>query len=332
MRPRKKDRHLPPCVHYRHGAYHYVKDGKWKRLGTDLGPALATYAALFATNSSGGFTSLLNTVIRLKKATVSKGSSRQYKSAAIRLAHVFGNFSPAQIGPREVKRLKREMVDRPVAFNTCLTVLRQTMEYAVDEELIEFNPCAGTKPYRIAKRDRLITQEEYDRIYEHSEATLQCILDLLFLTGQRVVDVLSVQHGDITDEGICFKQAKTGARLVVRWSPDLRLAVNRARTLRANVRAITLFHSRRGKAPDYDTVLAAWKRACTAAGVENAQMRDIRAMSLTAARKQGMDAQALAGHKSAAMTDRYLRDREAPLVDGPSFGQVLDIGQKEAKK
>ena len=43
------------------------------------------------------------------------------------------------------------------------------------------------------------------------------------------------------------------------------------------------------------------------------------------------DATGLLGHKSKSMTERYLRDREIPTVDGPSFGQVLDVGQKGTK-
>ena len=36
MRQRKVDRHLPPCVSQKHGAYWLVRAGKWHRLGTNL--------------------------------------------------------------------------------------------------------------------------------------------------------------------------------------------------------------------------------------------------------------------------------------------------------
>jgi hypothetical protein len=51
MRPRKKDRHLPPCVHHRHGAFWLVERDKWTRLGAELSPALAQYARLIAVRS-----------------------------------------------------------------------------------------------------------------------------------------------------------------------------------------------------------------------------------------------------------------------------------------
>jgi hypothetical protein len=37
---------------------------------------------------------------------------------------------------------------------------------------------------------------------------------------------------------------------------------------------------------------------------------------------------ALLGHAAQALTDRYIRDREMPVVDGPNLGQSLDVGQK----
>ena len=46
MRPRKQQRNLPPCVYSKHGAYWYVKKGRWTRLGTDLRPSPEKYASL----------------------------------------------------------------------------------------------------------------------------------------------------------------------------------------------------------------------------------------------------------------------------------------------
>lgn len=72
-----------------------------------------------------------------------------------------------------------------------------------------------------------------------------------------------------------------------------------------------------GGAPDYRSVAEQWARACEAAGVDDARLNDARAMSATAAMRQGQNAQALLGHTSAAMTARYLRERGTPEVTGP---------------
>jgi hypothetical protein len=54
--------------------------------------------------------------------------------------------------------------------------------------------------------------------------------------------------------------------------------------------------------------------------VKDARPNDGRAGSATATKAQGKNPTALLGHSNAAMTERYLRDRETPMVDGP----VLD--------
>ena len=59
MRPRKTDRHLPPCVYLRHGAYYLVRRGKWTRLAADLPEALKEYARLHA-QPSGGMAALID--------------------------------------------------------------------------------------------------------------------------------------------------------------------------------------------------------------------------------------------------------------------------------
>lgn len=120
-----------------------------------------------------------------------------------------------------------------------------------------------------------------------------------------------------------FDQEKTGAKLLVRWTPELRDAIERANALNGNVLGQTLFRTRsHGKStPSYGTTRDRWREAVEAAGVEDAHIHDLRAKSLTNAKRQGKDAQMLAGHTSPAMTDRYIRLREVPVVDGPTFSR-----------
>ena len=48
---------------------------------------------------------------------------------------------------------------------------------------------------------------------------------------------------------------------------------------------------------------------------------DLRAKSLTDAKKQGKNAQALGGHASETMTLRYIRNRETIVASSPSIRQ-----------
>ena len=328
MRPRKKDRHLPPCVHFRHGAFYLVKNGKWTHLGADLSQALAEYGRRIAA-PKGGMVALIDAALADASPHLAKSTRDQYRIAAGKLKHMFADLTPQAVTSRHVVQMRRMLRDTPNMANRCLSVLRTVFDYALEEQLVDFNPATGVKRLHEHTRDRLIRFEEFTSIYEKAGPRLRIIMAMLYLTGQRVMDVMQIKLTDLLDEGIAFKQQKTGARLVVRWTLELKTTVADALALRTIAKAPTLIHNRRGKAPDYSTVKLQWNQACAAAGVKDADMRDIRAMSGTATDDQGKNATGLLGHATPAMTKRYLRGRKVPHVDGPSFGQIVDTGQKD---
>lgn len=327
MRPRKKDRHLPSCVYLRHGAYWYVKAGKWTRLGVDLASALAEYARLRG-HARGGMAALIEDALPGILKGRAKSTRGQYRVAAKKLQAMFEEFAPEHVQPVNVYEMQDALADTPNMANRCLTVLRMVCVYGTRRQRMTSNPCNGIERLPEGKRDRLVEHGEFARIRAQASARLAVMMDLAYLTGQRLMDVVTIHRADLREDGIYFRQAKTDAKLIVRWSPELRAAVERAKALGGKVNALTLFHTRRGTPPAYRTVYDEWVRACAKAGIEDTDMRDIRAMAATNAKRQGRDATALLGHASAQMTERYLRDRETPVVDGP----VLDIVQKDAAK
>lgn len=319
-RPRKNNTHLPPCVYPRHGAFWHVKGGKWTRLGATLEDALAEYARMYET-PKGGMPTLIDDALDHIRPNIAKATAAQYDVAAKKLKRMLRQFAPEQVKPKHVAAIKIALAKTPNMANRCLSLLRQVFAWALEQQLVDVNPVVGIKRHHERKRDRLVTLAEYDAIYAHAGPRLQVIMDLLIRTGQRISDVLAIRRADLLEDGIRFQQQKTGAKLVVPWTPELRVVVERAKMLHGNIRALTLLHNRRGKTPDYRTVQLQWEKACRTAGVADARLHDLRAMSLTAAKKQGLNPTALAGHSSPAQTARYLRDREEPLANGPSFGQ-----------
>lgn len=334
-RPRKKNTHLPPCVYPKHGAYYLVKKGVWERLGSDLSASLAEYGRRFQPQTSGGMPKLIREAMLVIKARpdLAKNSKAQYESAARTLEEAFADFQPEQVRSRDIRKLKRGMAELQGSFNSCLSVLRAVFEYAIEEELLEDNPATGIKGYKPKARKRLLSAGEFDAIYAHAAPRLRCMMDVWRLTGQRVMDVVTIRRKDLLPEGISFRQQKTDERLTVAWNPELEAAVARAKALNGNVRSLSLFSATQGKnrgsAPSHGAIWPQWAAACKAAGVEDAQMRDLRAVSGSAAKRQGKNPQALLGHTKEATTLIYLRDKESPLVEGPSFGQLSNIGRKK---
>lgn len=326
-RRRQRDKHLPPCVYFKHGAYYLVKAGKWERLGTEMSEALAEYGRRMET-PKGGMAELIEKVYREHAPKVAPNTAKQYRLAADSLKAIFAEFSPEQVKGKHVAAIKTAGAKTPNMTNRKLSFLRVVFGYALEWQLVESNPCVGVKRSAEEQRKRYLTDAEWQAIHDKAGPRLKAIMRLQYLTGQRIGDVLSIRRSQLTDAGIEFKQQKTDTKLTVKWSQDLRAAVAEALALHRGVPALTLFIGRNGKAPDYRSILLQWHEARVAAGVDDARPNDQRAKSLTDAKKQGKDPTALAGHTKAAMTDRYLRGMESPEVDGPSFRQVLDVGQK----
>ncbi len=277
---------------------------------------------------------LIDAALATIRPRIATSTAEQYDTAARKLKHVFQNFTPEQVKPKDVAQFRRAFAGKPNMTNRCLSVLRQVFDYALEEQIVDSNPAVGIKRLPETQRERLISRAEFDAIYAEASPRMQCMMDLWYLTGQRVMDVVKIHRADIRDDGIYFKQDKTGERLIVQWSQELQAVIERAKSLNGNVRSMTLFSTQRGKnrggSPGYGTVRDQWRAACAAAGVEDADLRDLRAMSGTAAEAQGKDPTALLGHASRSMTKRYLRGKQIPQVEGPSFGRIVNGATKKA--
>lgn len=320
MRPRKKDRHLPACMYQRGPSYYYVKNGNWTNLGKDYPAALLQYAKLTDTDAQGGMAGLIDEVLKHIEPTKAENTMIQYRAAGERLKTMLAEFEPQQVLPRHVAAIKLHLASTPNMANRVISFLRVVFNYALEKGVVDSNPCIGIKRHTEAKRDRYITDQELQRLLEHCSDYMRVIFEMCYLTGQRIGDVLAIRLADISDEGISFVQQKTGAKLMVRMTPDLEDLIKRAKALPRRVRGLTLFCTRAGGKPvSYGTCKQAFAEAREKAGLDNVRIHDLRAKSLTDTKKQGNDAQKLGGHADPRMTERYIRAREIDRADPPTM-------------
>ena len=322
-RPRKHHLHLPRGMQFRHNAYYIVRKGRWVWLSKDYRTALEKYAATLE-GPKGGMVDLIDTAMIHILRDARPNTVKCYEQAARRLKKALQEFAPNQVRGRHVAQIKQGLARTPNLANHCLTVLRLVFAYAVENQIVDDNPVAGIKPHRVKKRSRLISLGEYQAIYAKAGPRLQVIMDLCIRTGQRISDVLAIRRADLLPEGIRFQQQKTNAKGVVPWTPELRAVVDRAKGLGGNLTALTLLYNRRGRPLSYGANFDQWKKARRAAGIPDARIHDLRAVAATWAKKQGKNPTALLMHTSPKQTERYLRDKEELVVDGPSFGHLLD--------
>lgn len=319
MRPRKKDRHLPACMYQKHGAYYLVRKGKWERLGTDYQDALLVYAKRIAAGTQGGMPGLIDRALAHHRKKVSENTIKQYEIAAERLKTIFAEFEPHQVLPKHVAAVKMQLADTPNMCNRILSFLRIVFGYALEWQEVDSNPCIGISRHAEARRDRYITDREFGALLNAASPYIRSILEMCYLTGQRIGDVIAIRLADISDEGVAFIQEKTGAKLIVAMTPDLKTVIDQAKALPRKIRTLTLFCSRTGKPVSYATVKMAFQALREKTGITDVTIHDIRAKSLTDADREGKNAQTLGGHTDARMTARYLRGRLPKIAQAPTM-------------
>jgi integrase len=318
---------LHPRMHWKNGGYYHVKHNKWRKLSSDYYSALKQYAQV--ESSSDEWLNLVGQVFdryehRHKQGELAANTMKQYRAIRPRIEHGFGEFQVGQITTADVTTFLLLYENTPNMGNRMLSVLKTIFDRGVALGWCTANPARGVRRNDEKKRTRYLSDDEYRRIRIAASPVMKVAMDLCYLTGQRIGDVLSIRHADISPEGIAFRQQKTKQRMLVRMTPDIEGAVRDAKRLH-KVMALWLLHPVGKSTPySYTSIRDAWTLACKKARVTGATIHDIRAKAITDAQKQGKDPTALAGHTSKAMTDRYLRDRETMVADGPNLRQLLE--------
>lgn len=127
--------------------------------------------------------------------------------------------------------------------------------------------------YATARRD---AKPGTKRPKNPSGLMLAALVDMAYLTGQRISDLLSLEWSAIGRDGIVFKPSKTskstGASVLIGWTPKLEDVVRRLKELRKERRAFgvwvfTKVASKKGMAKagqhyTYSGAHSAWVRAC----------------------------------------------------------------------
>lgn len=313
MSPASASRKLPVRLHKKNGRFYYVHRNKWTALSRDYHDALIEYARLMRPAASG-MQALLDSFMLDARQRIAPSTLKTYACAVEKLRAAFIEFSPDQVKPMHVAQVMDHHRATPAMANAMRNCLKQAFAYAVRTGQAEINPVQFIAPFKEKKRGRYLSETEFCAIKAKATPTLQAIMDICYLTGQRIGDVLKIRYSDISDEGLFFQQQKTGNRLSVEMSADLRAAIDSARALHRSVKGLTLFHTRQGKPFAYWTVRTLWERATKAAGVTDAHLHDLRAKAATDAKKQGIDSRALLGHTTETAHNRYLRSKEIPTV------------------
>lgn len=327
-RRRQSNLSLPLRMYLKHGAFYYVnKAGKWLRLSDNKAVALAKWAELeggtptvdngdtYQQGTVGGLIQRYMIEIAPKKAPRTYQDNQQ---EAANLLKVFAKVAAASIRPMHIARyLDVRGVKAPVRANREISLLSHVFSHAMRWGVMDANPCIGVAKHTEKGRDRYVTDQEFEAVKNMASPLISALMEFAYLTALRKGDILAMRRDQITEEGIWVKQSKTGAKQLYVWSPGLRKVVDRVNQLHTIVRGLHLFCNRRGQPYTDAGIKAMWNRVQVKwadAGGNRFTFHDIRAKALTDAKGKGMDAQAMAGHATQAMTDHYIKQREVKRV------------------
>jgi integrase len=331
---------LPPRVHEKNGSYYLVTKNKWRRLSRVKQGLPEMYRALAELTDKGFENTAVPSLIAnwMKEVSVRHAKSTQANDSYMcrTISEAFAEFDVKDVKPTDVTIFLKSFKDMPRSYNGYRSHLRELMRFA--EEIGWRDP--GTNPVdpvrTMAKkaRNRYITDSELRRIkigavYSNPHPTLGyrtknrsglmlcALIDMAYLTGQRIGDLLTMEWSEIGSHGILFEPSKvagsTGAKVLIEWSPKLRNVVERLKVLKRRDITRWMFTTQVGQQFTYSGASTAWKRAVKRAGVIGVHFHDIRAKALTDVdESRGIgQAQRMGGHSTQTQTADYVRHKTA---------------------
>jgi integrase len=331
-RRRSRNHGLPPHMAQKGQAFYYVTNDRprrWIKLGTDYMAALVEWAKL-----EGGdlpdHARTFSQVAAWYELKVLPGKALRTqddnKAEIKRLCTVFGDSPIETITPADVrrylddrmstKRLKEGEQPKPahVRANREISLLSHIINFARERGFTDMaNPCAGVRRNKEIGRERYVDDAEFDAIYTKADEVLRDALDLLLLTGQRPGDVIRMKRTDIKGGCLWVRQGKTRKQLRIADEADLAAALERMQNRKRSATGATLVQDDAGQPLTYWQLEDRWRIAREAAGLPDVQMRDLRGKAATDVEDLA-HAQALLGHKSRTMTERYVKQRAGARV------------------
>lgn len=316
-RRRKFDLHLPRGLTCENGTYFFRgKDRKRQNLGQDYGAAIIEYTRVCGVPTR---CRTLHDVIeryRLEVLPLKRSAmTRENEGRALTLLDkVFGHFLPDNItapmcyGYMDKRRAKNGK-HAPVSGRHEIALLGHVLGKAIRWGAGIANVVRTLEKMKKSKRTRYVTDDEYTACRALANPRMRLAMDLARNIGQRRGDLLKLKHEDCTDAGIIVRQGKTGAGVIVQWTPTLRKTIRALKALPPDIPRAYVLRNRSGLPYTGSGFSAIWQRLMAVfvrRGGVRFTFHDLRAK---AASDMGTveGAQALLGHASSETTKRVYK-------------------------
>lgn len=324
---------LPSNVYKKFNAYYYVlaqgKKRKWIRLSSVRDGLPAMYSALSEFMQTDSRNESMKKLIEdWQKEVMTKHAIKTQKDEiriSQNLKEAFIEFNASEVQAPDVIEAIKPFKEKPRTYNMYRAMMRELMRYAIEKGYRTDNPVEHIKTMSTPPRKRYVTDSEIRRIKvaamygldglkTRSGLMICALIDMAYLTGQRISDLLALEWSQMTTEGIIFQTQKTGAKVLIEWTPKLKELEQRLIDLKKEKITITsnVFTTQDGKPYSYSGASTAWKRAVKRAGIRNIHFHDLRAKALTDKDEYAgiTAAQRMGGHTTQQQTSEYIRQQK----------------------
>lgn len=307
-RKRKNHTHLPRHIQMRRGSYYHVtmQQGKqvWIPLGKDYGEALRKWAELEGAASRPTLTvaDALAHYLDDRASRLSPKTLYDYKLQAKQLGQRFGAMRLSDLKRSHVFSYLK--LRGNIAGNRERDLLRAAINHARNLDFVGVNVCENMQ-YRNPEspRKRYVDDSELAALIEHATPHFGLMLRLMYLTGMRIGDAISIELTAAGEDGIRWEERKTKKPRFVEWSDQLREVWKALAGSRIGAQA--LVRGRRGPYTE-SGAQSSFAKIRTRAGVVDVTLHDMRRKSASDADDLN-HAQKLLGHTDAAITKRHYR-------------------------
>lgn len=330
----RKTNDLPPNLYERGGYYSYRDPRSGKEFGLGRNKILAVNEAVAANmailsaqnerlidringkNETKFDELVINFRDEIERRKLKPNTMKRHNHRLKIIAEHFAGISVKNIGVRDVYNFleQRAAGGKFAMANQFRTLLSDIFKCSIAAGLTDEDPVAATRAFRTeVKRSRLLL-DEYLQIRKAADQNSEWFglcLDLALVTGQREGDLSSMRWCDIEDDKLCVEQEKTGARIRISLSTRIEKMDLCLEDILEGLRKVNGNHEKilGGKAAR--TIAAQFRQARDLSGLEwksdPPPFHEIRSLSgRIYAEEKGNDyTQAILGHKSSVMTDKY---------------------------
>jgi len=319
-----KNRHLLPGMQQKGKAFYLAiwnpntQKVEWQPLGSDYTEALLKYSKLRATG--GGiepkqlFKDLAAEYVRAEFDKLASGTRDNYTRALQNLLKAFGDAPVVQLTAAAFGRYMDLRSSRSAA-NCEKAVASKILELGIRWGWCTENVARKISYHPTTRRRRIITRAEWQAIRLAAKSDLiPVFMDLAFVTGLRVGDVLNIRWKQVTDEGLYVLQGKNKVEGYYELTEDLRGILDRAKRLHGRSGKIatllradtTIIHTRKLQPYTYYGFRSIWRKTCERARIENAHIHDIRRTAITAAKLAGRNPAEFSLHRTESEAAAYV--------------------------